>query len=165
MVDDVAGILDRQGVRLESTWRATRIALGARGLARYLVGEALTAAPSVAFVAFIIPNFHPSHLVWAVPVGLAWYSRDGRATAFGCVFSLAAALAFGTLAASLYVSLVHLLGAFCIPWTWWVGASTRGAQKIAIIDRLAGDHDLYDCLRAAAAVSGPARISFNAIAG
>ena len=165
MTDDVAHILDRQGVRLESTWRATRIALGAGGLARYLLGEALTLAPSTAFVALVLLRFNLAYIVWAAPVGLAWLSRDGRATGFGCLFSLGGGLAFGALGSSLFVSPLHILGAFCVPWTWWVGASTRGAQKIAIVERLAGDHDLYERLRSAKAVSGPSLVSFDATAG
>jgi hypothetical protein len=161
MTTDVADLLDRQGVRLESTWRATRVALGGQGVAQYLLGEVLTAAPSAVLVALVIPQFSPAFLVWALPVGLAWFSRDGRATAFGCIFSLVAVLVFGALGARLFASPFHFLGAFCVPWTWSVGAAMRGAQKIAIVERLAGNHALYDRLRASAAISGPSHISFD----
>ena len=165
MTTNLADQLDRQGVRLESTWRATKIALGGRGIARFLVGEALTALPTATLVGLMIPRFNGAYLVWGLPVALAWFSRDGRATGFGCAFSLAAILAFGAVGSGLFVSPLHVLGAFCVPWTWLVGASTRGAQKIAIVDRLVGDHDLYNRLRTAEAISGPDRISFEATAG
>jgi hypothetical protein len=162
---DVAESLDRQGVRLVKIWRATRVALGARGAIRYLAGEIFTAAPAVVFAVLVAFRFHPAHLVWVMPIGFAWLSRSGQATALGCVFSLAAIVLFGTLAGRLLVSPLHLLGAFCIPWTWLAGASMRGTQKIAIVQRLAGDHDLYARLRTEGAISGPASVTFDTVAG
>jgi hypothetical protein len=71
------------------------------------------------------------------------------------------ALAVAGVLANFDRSVLGLLGAFCVPWTWWVGASTRELQKNAIVASLANNPDLYDQLRAARALNGPERVNVH----
>jgi len=159
----IADVLDRQGVRLRSTWRATWIALGGRGLTTYLVGELATAAPIALFAILASARFEPAYLTWTIPIGLAWASRDGHLTAFGCLWSAVAILAFGTLGATIHSSALHVLGAFCVTWVWFVGGLTRGVQKHSIVEHLARDPGLYKRLRESGAITGPVEATFETL--
>jgi hypothetical protein len=153
---DLIDLLERQGVTIERPWRATRVALGMRGAVKYLTGEILTLAPGAALVLSAALRLGLFQFAWLPAIWLAWRARDGRTSCLGCVLSCAAPCAIAYVVARFDRSLLTLLGAFCIPWTWWVGSHTRELQKNAIVVRLANNWELYDQLRTARAVSGPA---------
>ena len=155
---DLTSLLERQGVTLESPWRATGIALGARGAARYLVGEILTLAPGTVLILGAALHLRLPQFAWVPAIALAWKTRNGRASCLGCVLSCAVPLALAGVIATFDRSVLTLLGAFCVPWTWWVGASTRESQTNAVVARLANNPELYERLRAARAVTGPQHV-------
>lgn len=152
---DLAASLDRQGVSLESPWRATRMALGASGVARFVAGEILVVAPSVLLIVAALLQLRWLAFAWVPVIGLAWWSRDGRASSLGFVGSLVVPFGMASLLATMEQSLVTVLGGFCVPWTWYVGMLTRAEQIGAVVDRLANNLELYARLRVAGFVKGP----------
>jgi hypothetical protein len=152
---DLTSSLERQGITLDNPWRATWIALGARGVARYFLAEILTLAPGAAFVVGAALHLRLPQFAWVPVIALAWKTRAGQTSCLGCVLSCVVPLAVAGVIATFDRSVLSLLGAICVPWTWWVGAYTRQLQKNAVIAGLANNPELYGRLRAARAVAGP----------
>lgn len=152
---ELADSLDRQGVVFENLWRGTRTALGSSGTARFLMGEAVVAAPMMLLVAAAISRGQWFALAWVPATGVAWWLRPGRLSCLGCLAPLAAHSVLSCLLLPFDRSPLTLLGGLCIPWTWWVGAHVTGGHIDAIVDRLANNARLYSRLRAEGAIKGP----------
>jgi hypothetical protein len=119
------------------------------------VGEAIVAAPTVLLVVAAMWLGRWVALFWVPAIGMAWWLRDGRASCIGCMGSVVAGGVLSSLLATPDRSLITLLGAFCILWTWWVGAIITGNLRVALVDELANSAGLYALLRAEGSIRGP----------
>ena len=158
---ELADSLDRQGVVFERLWRATRTAFGLSGMAKFLVGEALVAAPTVLLMAAAILRGPWLALAWVPATGVAWWLRHGRLSCLGCVASFVASSVLSSLLLQFDRSPLTFLGGLCIPWTWWVGAYVTGNRIDAIVYRLANNARLYSLLHAEGSIKGPEHANVN----